>query len=125
MNHPTPPTTTAASRMVDFLEARLNEAADDATRGYLNAPELPDYKGWDKSTTVGLSPAAATLVLADIEAKRCLIANWRSLVARIAAEEDPDKRDRYALTRHGLDMAMFQHAAVYRTHPDYEPGWTP
>lgn len=64
-------------------------------------------------------------VLAEVAAKRLLIANWRELILRIDAEPDPEKRERLALTRHGLDQVAYQFAAVHAAHPDYEPGWRP
>lgn len=57
-----------------FLHARLDEAADDAARGYLTAPAPgEDYDGWDKTTMAGLPPLVARMVLADIDAKRRLL----------------------------------------------------
>lgn len=64
-------------------------------------------------------------VLAEVATKRLLIANWRELIHRIDAEQDPEKRERLALTRHGLDQVAFQFAAVHDQHPDYQPGWRP
>lgn len=64
-------------------------------------------------------------VLAEVAAKRLLISNWRDLILRIDAETDPGKRERLALTRHGLDQVAYQFAAVHADHPDYQEGWRP
>lgn len=63
--------------------------------------------------------------LREVAAKRVLIANWRELILRIDAEPDPEKRQRLALTRHGLDQVAYQLAAVHDDHPDYQEGWRP
>ena len=64
-------------------------------------------------------------VLADVAWKRLLIANWRALILRIDAEQDAEKREQLALTRHGLDQAAFLMAAVHDKHPDYQPDFRP
>lgn len=64
-------------------------------------------------------------VLAEVAAKRLLIGNWRKLIIEIDAEPDPERRERLALTRHGLDQFAFQMAAVHSAHPNYRPRWTP
>jgi hypothetical protein len=63
--------------------------------------------------------------LREVAFKRLLIANWRELILMIDAEPDPEKRERLALTRHGLDQVAFQMAAVHDQHPDYREGWRP
>jgi hypothetical protein len=64
-------------------------------------------------------------VLAEVEGKRLLIANWRELILRIDAEPNTEKRERLALTRHGLDQFAHQMAAVHNEHPDYRREWRP
>jgi hypothetical protein len=64
-------------------------------------------------------------VLREAVFKRLLIAKWRALIQQIDAEPDPEKRERLALTRHGLDQFAFQLAAVHDQHPDYQEGWRP
>lgn len=64
-------------------------------------------------------------VLAEVAAKRLLIANWRQLIERIESEKDPAKRERLTLTRHGLDQFAYQMAAVHANHPDYRQEWRP
>ncbi|MFF0009561.1 DUF6221 family protein [Streptomyces tibetensis] len=64
-------------------------------------------------------------VLAEVAAKRVLIANWRELIQRIDAEQDAEKRERLALTRHGMDQVAHQLAAVHANHPDYQESWRP
>jgi len=134
--------------LADFNDARL----DDDERIAQTAAALQDdpEHGWgivdDSSYAVpskrrtisphiGLThePEAAEHIvrfnparmLAEIQAKRTLIANWRELILRIDAEPDPEKRDRLALTRHGLDQAAHQFAAVHTNHPDYTESWRP
>ncbi|MFM9703570.1 DUF6221 family protein [Streptomyces galilaeus] len=59
--------------LVQWLGAQLDEDETEARRGYLKAEPLPDFDGWDKSTTAGLPPAVAARVLREIEAKRQLV----------------------------------------------------
>ena len=51
----------------------LDKADDDAARGYLHAPEIPGYTGWDTQTVVALPPAIAALILRDVAARRTLL----------------------------------------------------
>lgn len=60
--------------LVQWLRAQLDEDEAEARRGYLKAEPLPDFDGWDKSTTAGLPPAVAARVLREIEMKRGLLA---------------------------------------------------
>ncbi|MGV0096933.1 DUF6221 family protein [Streptomyces californicus] len=64
-------------------------------------------------------------VLAEAGSKRLLMANWRALIERIESEPNQEKREKLALTRHGLDQFAFQLAAVHANHPDYQEGWRP
>lgn len=57
-----------------WLTAQLDEDDAEARRGYLKAEPLPDFDGWDNSTTAGLPPAVAARVLREIEAKRRILA---------------------------------------------------
>jgi hypothetical protein len=59
--------------LVKWLGAQLDEDELEAERGYLKADPLPDYDGWDKSTTAGLPPAVAARVLREIDAKRQIL----------------------------------------------------
>jgi hypothetical protein len=59
--------------IADFLRARYMETREDIQRGYLHAPEIADYTGWDKRTVAGLPPAVAALVIADLDAKLSLV----------------------------------------------------
>jgi hypothetical protein len=64
-------------------------------------------------------------VLAEVQAKRLLLDRWSELQDRIDSEDDQEKRGRLALTRHGLDMFVFQLGTVYADHPDYRQEWRP
>jgi hypothetical protein len=60
--------------LVQWLRAQFDEDEEDVRRGYLKAEPIPDYDGWDKSTTAALPPAVAARVLRDIDAKRRILA---------------------------------------------------
>ncbi|WP_406156931.1 DUF6221 family protein [Streptomyces canus] len=64
-------------------------------------------------------------VLREIEAKRKLLARWRELQDRIEGEPDEAKRGNLALTRHGLDMFVYQFGAVYADRTGYKESWRP
>lgn len=63
--------------LVRWLGEQLDEDEADVRRGYLKAEPLPDYDGWDKSTTAGLPPVVAARVLREIDAKRQLVEQHR------------------------------------------------
>ena len=64
---------TAIDALAATVRERLDAIEDDAVRGYLHAPEIPGYTGWDKKTTAGLPPAVAALVLREVDARRKLV----------------------------------------------------
>lgn len=55
------------------VRQHLNEIEEEAGRGYLKAPEVEGWTGWDKSTVAGLPPAVIALVLREVAARRKLI----------------------------------------------------
>ncbi|MGW7087489.1 DUF6221 family protein [Streptomyces sp. NPDC054871] len=127
--------------LADFNDVRLNEdeqTARAATPGPWHAQDggvaADDDEQWpvgatesvrDREDRVHIARHDPARVLLEVAAKRTLIANWRKLVMAIDAESDPEKRERLALTRHGLDQVAFQLAAVHDQHPDYQEGWRP
>lgn len=113
--------------LADFNDARLNE--DEAAARATTDAEVEEQLSWAE-VRVGDAQAhierhTPTRVLREVAAKRVLVGNWRQLILRIDAESDPDKRERLALTRHGLDQAAYQLASAYADHPDYEDTWRP
>jgi erythromycin esterase-like protein len=92
--------------LVQFLRDRLLEDEAEARRGYLCAPEIPNYEGWDKSTTAALPPAVAVRALAEVEAKRAILD---------FVETADGQFHRFTL----LDPM----ARIWRDHPDFEPRW--
>ncbi|MEU9921895.1 DUF6221 family protein [Streptomyces griseoluteus] len=64
-------------------------------------------------------------VLREIDAKRKLLDRWSELQRRIEAETDEAKRGDLALTRHGLDMFVYQLGTVYAGRPGYRDDWRP
>lgn len=123
--------------LVAFLKARLREeevAAHTAPAGpwhadgdtvYADHPTdlIVEYAYHDGAEHIARHHPAR--VLADIQAKWLLLTRWTELQARIDAEEDLDKRGCLALTRHGLDMFVYQLGTVYADHPDYRADWRP
>lgn len=105
--------------MAAFVRARLGEEREEAQRGYLHAPELPDHDGWDKSTTAGLPPAVAARVVADID-KRLLIVE-----AFERANEGADFPNYEGGYASGLEYAVQVEASRFDDHPDYLPEWKP
>jgi hypothetical protein len=110
--------------LVEFLKARLGEDQEDAERGYLKAPEIPDYDGWNNSTTVGLTPAVTVRVLAEVDAKRRIIEEivpaMNGMDDRIDSEwgvgtMDPSEYESVALLR--------LLALPYAAHPDFRAEW--
>lgn len=71
------------------------------------------------------APGEAERVLAEVSFKRLLLHRWSELQERIDAEQDAEKRGRLALTRHGLDMFVYQLGTVYDEHPDYKQAFRP
>ncbi|MFI6032931.1 DUF6221 family protein [Streptomyces sp. NPDC051315] len=111
--------------LVKWLGDQFDEDELEARRGYLKAEPLPDYDGWDRSTTAALPPAVAARVLREIDAKRKLLTRWCELQDRIDAEPNDAKRGNLALTRHGLDMFVYQVGSVYADRPGYRAEWRP
>ncbi|MEV8042436.1 DUF6221 family protein [Streptomyces griseoluteus] len=64
-------------------------------------------------------------VLREVAAKRKLLDRWSELQRRIEAETDEAKRGNLALTRHGLDMFVYQLGTVYADRPGYREEWRP
>jgi hypothetical protein len=65
--------------LADTIRRRLDAIQEDAERGYLNAPEIPGFTGWNKQTMVGLPPAVAVMILANV-------ARDREMLDRLLAE---------------------------------------
>lgn len=114
--------------LVEFLKARLGEDRDDAERGYLKAPEIPDYDGWNGSTTVGLTPAVTVRVLAEIDAKRRImechepwVAGNGDTVCGRCGREHIDGRPGGHFPCQTLRLLALPYAA----HPDYQSEWAP
>jgi hypothetical protein len=64
-------------------------------------------------------------VLREVDAKRLLLTRWSELQDRIEAEPDQARRGDLALTRHGLDMFVYQLGTVYADRPGYREEWRP
>lgn len=99
------------ANIIVFVTARLDEAADDAARGYLKALALPGYDGWDLSTTAGLPPAVTVQVLRDIEAKRHLL-KWHQDEPCCVCLDDVDACPVFCAL-----------AYPYDRHPEYKAAW--
>lgn len=97
--------------LVRWLRAQLDEDDAEARRGYLKAEPLPDFDGWDNSTTAGLPPAVAARVLREIEAKRGIV-------------------DRYAWLREhgdtgGTAWVLPLLALPFADRPGFQEAWRP
>ncbi len=55
------------------VRAGLGRVQEAAERGFLKAPGILGYTGWDTQVVVALPPAVAALVLADVAARRTLL----------------------------------------------------
>ncbi|MDX2954578.1 DUF6221 family protein [Streptomyces caniscabiei] len=105
--------------LVRWLSACLDEDDEEARRGYLKAEPIPDYDGWNQSTTAGLPPAVAARVLREIDSKRQLLAEYKLANAE---GKYPDWAGGYAS---GLEYAVQLAAAEYADRPGYDPEWAP
>jgi Family of unknown function (DUF6221) len=104
--------------LAEFVLARLAEATDDAERGYLKAPELPGWTGWDKTTTVGIPPAVAAVVLADLAAKRSIVAHCEAALRHPERAEETVPWFLAVTTLRSL-------ALPYAGHEGYRAEWAP
>lgn len=105
--------------LVRWLGEQLDEDETEARRGYLKAEPLPDYDGWDKSTTASLPPAVAARVLREIDAKRRIIEQHERYAAerrRMMGGWDPQSDDSPILAALAL---------VYADRPGYRDEWKP
>jgi hypothetical protein len=114
--------------LVEFLAARLAEDEGDA----LAACQGDGYRDWDVTSTGVVQVAGADIeglalasreaalhmarhdpgrVLAEVEAKRRIIAECESLI------DDPAVR--------AMETALCLLALPYADHPDYQPEWRP
>ena len=128
--------------LVQFLRDRLDEDEVEARRGYLQAQPIPDYDGWNQSTTTGLPPAVAKRVLRDIEARRQIMdlhpySTRRDHVGeRWRKDPNPELDQTFCETCHVDDgiiqksgglpcMTLRLLALPYADHPDYREEWRP
>lgn len=116
--------------LVEFLRARLKDE-EDLARGVTGTPKRTGWQLWTniQDTTPGgetLGPrgsieASPSRVLADIEAKRCII---RIIEGRLAEIEgyavDGGMDDRQPQVSRMFLLALVQ---PYAGHPDFDPAW--
>ena len=95
------------SDLVAFLRARLDE----------------DERELEKDPPVGLGYAnLPARIHREVEAKRAILGEY----APIAKADDGSHEPEYAYGwADALGVAVRALAAVYRDHPDYDPGWIP
>jgi hypothetical protein len=65
----------AIDTLAATVRTQLDAIEEEAERGYLKAPEIEGWTGWDKSSVAGLPPAVIALVLREVEARRKLVAH--------------------------------------------------
>ncbi|MFJ4926827.1 DUF6221 family protein [Streptomyces sp. NPDC088736] len=111
--------------LVEFLRARLDEAEEDARRGYLKVLEDPTYGGWNKATTAGLPPLVAGQVLVEIRAKRQVVDLHRQIED---AQEMQDFCSTCDVTGEYPEYpcaTLRLLALPYAAHLDYREEWKP
>jgi len=105
------------SDIIEFLTARLDQEAE----------------AWSGGTGLITQPNFASLsryALADIAAKRAIVARHEGAVRSLAAIEAVDgfNLNAHAVVRavHDSTLGAVHHlASVYSDHPDYREGWKP
>lgn len=109
--------------LMRWLGEQLDDDEEEARRGYLKAEPIPNYDGWNKSTTAGLPPAVAARVLNDIDADRKLIGGYAEAQQIVDAYAHPDMYD--VGRAQGLEEAVRYRALRYEDRPGYKDDWRP
>lgn len=104
------------SDIADFLRARYTETREDIQRGYLHAPEIADYTGWDKRTAAGLPPAVSALLIADLEAKLGIVDHYE----KVQAYAEVEQRQEYVLAAGACAAALKILAQPFAGHPGHK-----
>lgn len=117
--------------MVDlarWLGEQFDADEQEARRGYLKAEPIPDYDGWNDSTTAGLPPAVAARVLREIDAKRRILdecAYWHDKLAKEAAEPPPIPYPGLGQILDAVTPILRALALPYSDRPGYREEWRP
>jgi hypothetical protein len=114
-----------SEELTRWLSEQLDQDEEDVRRGYLKAEALPDYDGWDKSTTAGLPPIVAARVLREIDAKRGVLRQYEEVRQQVRHPVSAENRMRARVEQGALEDVLRLLVLPYADRPGCREEWRP